>query len=217
MQLIKVTLIFFLSGLLTGDSIPAKWTLKKYQNGIAVYTRMSESSTLKEVRCVNTVHSSLSAIVALLKDADNCPEWIYACSESKILKMISNTEQYQYLVTDVPMPFSDRDIVTDQKITQDPKTKVVTIKSMSMPKYYPVQENRVRVEDFHSQYTLTPLADGNVYVEFELYVDPGGAVPAWLVNMNIVRGPFNTTVAMLDQLKKSKYSSAHLPFIDEKE
>jgi hypothetical protein len=190
------------------------WELKKDENGIKVYTRLSEGSNLKEVRVVNEVHSSLSAIVALLLDTKNYPSWIYACSEAQTLKLVNDKEQYQYTVTDVPWPVSDRDVVSYFKIEQNAPTGIVTMTNSGMADYIPEKSGRVRVQHFQSKYTLTPAEDGIVKVEFELYLDPGGSVPAWLINANIVTAPYNTTVSMSKQLPN--YQTASYSFIKEK-
>lgn len=208
----------FLFALLIAGFIPAQsqpdWTLKKNEDGIVVYTRYMPTSSLKEVRVSNTVKSSLSAIVALLLDTKNYPDWIYACKEERTLKVISNQEQYQYQVTKIPWPFSNRDLSTDLKISQDPATKVVTMASNCNPDFIAPQPACVRIQHFQSTYVLTPLSGGNVQVQFELFVDPGGSIPDWLINDNIVRAPYNTTVGMINQLPK--YQSVKEPFISEK-
>lgn len=190
------------------------WVLKKDENGIKVYTRYSPGSNLKEVRVVNNVNSSLSAIVAILNDTKNYPAWIYACSEAQTLKLVNDRDQYQYSVTNVPWPFSDRDVVTHFKVEQDSVTGIVMVNSTGLPEYIPEKEGRVRVQHFQSNYKLTPLDSGIVKVEFELYVDPGGNIPAWLINANIVLAPYNTSAAMITQLPK--YQSVSYSFIKEK-
>jgi len=202
--------------LFTSYSFPdeKKWELKKKEKGILVYTRLAEGAYVKEVRVVNKVKSTLSAVVGLTLDTPNYPNWIYACSEAKTLKAISDREQYKYQVTKVPWPFSDRDLITDFKIAQNPTTKVVTVNSSVLPNYIPAVDGRVRVEHFHSAYTLTPLPNDSVQVDYELYVDPGGDIPAWLINSNIVMAPFNTTLEMIKQLPK--YQSSSFSFIKEK-
>jgi hypothetical protein len=192
----------------------SEWELKKSESGINVYTRYTPTSQLKEVLVKNTVKSSLSAIVALLLDTKNYPNWIYACKEEKTLKVVSDKEQYQYQVVKIPWPFSNRDLVIDFKISQDSLTKVVTIASTCSPDFTSHQLGCIRVEHFQSTYTLTPVPGGNVQVEFEMFVDPGGSIPDWLINDNIVRAPYNTTVGMIDELPN--YQSSSVPFIKDK-
>ena len=202
------------SSLLNHLAPPDDWVLRKDENGITVYTRLAEGSNIKEVRVVNEVHSSLSALVGLVLDVNNYPKWIYACSEASKLKSINDQEFYEYQVTDVPWPVSDRDVASHFKVAQDAKTKIVTVTNTGEPNYTPEKEGRVRVQHFQSNYIFTPEANGIVKVEFELYVDPGGNVPAWLINSNIVAAPYKTTEAMIKLLPS--YQKSSFPFISEK-
>ena len=211
-----LVLLLFIFFSLTKSSFAdsTDWVLQKNENGITVYTRIAEGTHLKEVRVVNVVESSLSALVALLLDAKNYPNWIYACSEASVLKDINKQEQYQYQVTDVPWPVSDRDVASHFKIEQDSTTNIVSVTNTGQPEYIPSKEDRVRVPHFQSNYKFTPLGNGKVKVEFELYVDPGGSVPDWLINANIVTAPYKTTLALIKQLPK--YQAASFDFIREK-
>ncbi|HEY6978062.1 MAG TPA: START domain-containing protein, partial [Chitinophagaceae bacterium] len=173
-----------------------------------------ENSRLKEVRTVTEVTSSLSAIVALLLDAKNYPNWIYSCSEASTLNVINNHEEYHYQVTHLPWPLSNRDLIWHFNIEQEEITRIVAITNTSEPDYIPGKKNIVRVRRVHSSYRLTPLSGGKVKVEFELFVDPGGNIPAWLINANIIAAPYKTTVAMIKQLPT--YQKALFSFITEK-
>ena len=200
--------LFLIFLLLAPGSDQSGWKLKKYEKGIAVYTRFSDASSLKEVRAVNTVHASLSSIVKLLMDGEGCTKWIYACGESQTVRNVNELDQYQYFLINVPVPFFNRDVATHIVATQDPKTKIVTVHSKGVPDFVSRKKDVVRVEDYHSTYILKPLGNGNILVEFELYVDPGGNIPPWLVNANMVRGPYKTTENMIEMLNTPEYRNA---------
>jgi hypothetical protein len=187
--------------------------LQKNENGIVVYTRDVTDSKLKEVRVVNTVTSSLSGLVALLLDTKNYPQWIYGCSESKTLKVISEKELYNYQVTDVPWPFSDRDVVSDFKVEQDSATKIVTFTKRCIADFLPEKNSMVRIQKIASSYRLIPVGHGSVQVEMQMSIDPGGNIPAWFINYNLVVAPYKTTEAMITQLPQ--YQSATYSFIKE--
>lgn len=189
------------------------WALKKNENGIAVYTRSASGFDLKEIRVVNKVKSSLSGIVALLFDTKNYPAWMAGCKETRILKTISNHELYNYQVTDLPWPVTDRDVVTHFKLEQNAVTGIVTITKTAAPQFIPANEGYVRVRYLQAKYTLTPLSSDSVQIEMELQVDPGGSIPAWLINANIVSAPFKSTEQMIKRLPM--YKSASCSFIKE--
>ncbi len=189
------------------------WVLQKKENGIAVYTRPMKGYNFKEVRVVNKVKSSLTAIVALLLDTKNYPKWQYGCKETSTLKVFSEQEIYNYQITDLPWPLSDRDVVAHFLVTQDPITKVVTFSKTGMENYIPEQEGMVRVLHFQSITYLTPINKDSVQIILEMHLDAGGNIPDWVVNENVVGGPYSSTLELTKRI--SLYNSAKLSFIKE--
>jgi len=206
--------VFWLSFLLS--SFPDNsWDLKKDADGIKVYTRKISTSDFKELRCQFRVEASLSAIVNLLTDVDHFPDWIYKCIEANEIRKVNPVEGYSYQLFDAPWPLDDRDIVTFGKVLQDQKTKVVTVSSVVNTTLFPEKKGIVRIKKFHSKYTLTPSGNGWVEVDYEMGSEPGGIVPAWLVNLVAVKGPFETHKRLIELLEKPEFSKAKLEYIAE--
>jgi hypothetical protein len=191
------------------------WNLKKDENGIAVYSRKTNSSDFKELKSIAYVKTSLNSIVSLLSDWENYTQWVYKCGESKTLKKISSTELIHYQTVVAPWPAENRDFVVNVTFTQDEKTKVVTIKSVCNANYIPHVAHHVRITEFNACWTLIPLKDGTIQVNYQLLVNPGGYVPAWLVNMAAVDGPYETMVHFKEWIIKEKYQKAKNSFIKE--
>jgi ribosome-associated toxin RatA of RatAB toxin-antitoxin module len=214
----KIKLFFFILCLvqsLPGFSQGSGWELKKNENGISVYTRGAEDSDFKELKSVVVLKTSLSSIVALLNDFESYPQWVFRCGKSSTLKRISETEVMHYQTVTAPWPVDNRDFVVDVKLTQDQVTKVVVIKSESKPDYIPEAKDHVRIKKFRASWTLTPLKDGSVEVTYQLLVDPSGYVPAWIINLAVVDGPYETSLHLKDWVKKDKYQKAIVSYIKE--
>jgi ribosome-associated toxin RatA of RatAB toxin-antitoxin module len=191
------------------------WELKKFEQGIYVYTRNTEGTKYKELKAVYQVKTSLSSIVALLNDVDSYPQWIYRCGSSKILKQSSDQELVRYQTVVAPWPVDNRDMIVEVHTRQDEKTGVVYQKVTAAPDYLSEVPDYVRIREFRGFWTLTPLPNGIVNVQYELLVNPAGALPAWIVNMAVVDGPFETSVNMKQWLMKDKYQKANFSFIKE--
>ncbi|MFY9309928.1 MAG: START domain-containing protein [Bacteroidia bacterium] len=189
------------------------WELKKDENGIKVYTKDIPGSDFKEIKTTTSFNASLSSLVALLTDISSHKKWIYRCKESKLIRKVSNSELYYYMETMVPWPASNRDGVLRFKFTQDSITKVVTVSSVNVPDIMPELSGVVRVPKFKASWTFTPKSDGKVEAEYQLNVDPGGSVPAWIINMFAVEGPYESLTNMKKILAENKYESAKFDFI----
>lgn len=211
----KIILFFiftFFSSFYSSDQIHI-WRLEKNENGIKVYSRPMNGFDFREVRVVNKVKSTLAAIVAVIFDTKNYPKWVYGCSGTSTLKFLNDQEFYNYQVTDLPWPLSDRDVVSHFKVSQDPLTLKVTFAKTGMSDYIPDKEGMVRVQHFQSITVLTPLAGDSVQIELEMHLDASGNIPDWVVNENMVAAPYNSTVSMIKQILL--YQTASYSFIKE--
>ena len=211
----KFALLFFILFSSSSYSVNEtyNWRLEKNEIGIKVYSRPMKGFDFREVRVVNKVKSTLAAIVAVILDTKNYPKWVYGCSSTATLKILNDQEIYNYQVTDLPWPLSDRDVVSHFKVTQDPITKVVTFSKTGMADYIPDAEGMVRVQNFQSITVLTPLAGDSVLIELEMHLDASGNIPDWVVNENMVAAPFNSTVSMIKRIPL--YQAAYYYFIKE--
>ena len=192
-----------------------EWNLRKNENGIQVYSRKSETSSIDDLKIISVLPGTLSAVSALVIDANNFPNWIYSCKEGRILEQVSPTEQYQYQLLNAPYPVSDRDVVIHFTIRQDPATKIVYTKSIAVTGHLPVKKDAVRIPLFDGGYELQAMGNSQVKVTYLLKMDPGGSIPDWLVNMMIVTGPYESTFKMKEQVQRPEYKNAKLPFIQE--
>ena len=153
--------------------------------------------------------------MALINDWDSYPQWNYKCGESKTLKKISETELIHYQTTLVPWPAHDQDFIINIKLSQNEKTKVITITSTNLPNYIPPIADRTRITEFNALWTLTPFKDGTVQIIYQFLVKPGGAIPIWLVNMAALYGPYETMCNFKQWIYKDKYQKAKATFIKE--
>ncbi len=191
------------------------WQLKSEKEGIKVYTKFTDNSKYKAVKTECIVPASLSTATAVLMDVTNATEWVYATKTSTLLKTITAAELIYHSEIDVPWPFDNRDFIVRLSAWQDAKTKVVTVQGENKPAYQPENKDVVRVQYSYSKWTLEPVGNGQLKVVFELQTDPGGNIPAWLINMFATKGPFESFKKFKEQLNKTAYTKTIFPFIKE--
>jgi len=109
---------------------------------------------------------------------------------------------------------SDRDFVVRSRLTQNPATKIMRSESWVVEDMLPVKDG---VIPMHLWWEFTPQADGKVAIDYYLKSDPGGFLPAWLVNMAIEQGPMQTIKKFKKELNKPKYKNAKVAYISERE
>ncbi len=220
MNFVKKSLFLFLIQILFVSSISAqensKWSLSKNKNGIKVYTRHTVDSPIKEVMGEMELETSLSSLVAVAKDAKNHYNWVYLNKYAYLLEEPSNFEWYYYNESDAPWPVTNRDVVTHAELTQNPTTYAIRINTNGVPDYLEKKEGIVRILRLVSSWDFIPVKEGIILVRFKLFIDLGGKLPAWAINLAIDTGPFNTMDGMSNEVKREKYKNAKLSFIKEK-
>lgn len=211
MAVLSIFFLFLIAEPAAGD----KWELSLNHPDVKVYTRPVQGSSFVELRGITLIRTSISAVVALLNDVEFNPRWVPRSGGVTILKQVSPKEAYVRGIILAPWPFYDRDTVVHFLLKQDPDTLVVTIEMTSMADYYPLQKGYVRVSRMSGFWKITPMADSMVEVIYQIHADPGGVLPAWLVNRFAVRHLFKTLINMRQAVKKEEYRSVTLPYVTE--
>lgn len=189
------------------------WQLTKNQSGIKVYLREKKGSAFKQYRAVGYVNASISSLVAIMNDTAYLKNWINRTKKAEILKQISATESVNRTVTAAPWPLKDRETIYHTKFSQT-NSGVVTVTSKAWPNYLP-KNSMVRVTKMRALWRFTPMKNGRVKIEHIGHVNPGGSIPAWAANLFVVDIPFKTMKGLITHVKKKRFKSAKIDFIQE--
>lgn len=192
----------------------SSWELKKDKDGISVYTRAVEGSSFAEFKGVVVVNSTLTAFVAMLKDVDSYPNWVNDCVEAKLLSANTKMEQVHYLVSNVPFPLDDRDMIVHLDYNMRSKT-TLEIEISTLPFKVLEKENIVRIKEMKGIWIITQLNETEIQIQYQLHVNPSGSIPSWIANATVVDAPFYTLQNMREQIKNQKYQSKSFDFLNQ--
>ena len=181
------------------------WEMVKEANNTKVYTRKTSESDYEQIRIITEVQAPISEIVNALEDVNYHQEWVYETKETKLLEKRGVGDFEYYALMNMPFPVKDRDIIIGVKRSQDPNSKVVDIKSFALLNRMPEKSKRIRIKTFLSTYKITPLDNGWVEVDYFMAADPGGKLPAWIVNMFTLKGPVATMESLVELIDSDYY------------
>lgn len=203
----NLRLLFFISAMtfFLGMSTPiSSWRLKTQKGDIKVYTRTTPKSTIKEVRITTQIKGELDDLLVLLDDVPSFKNWVYRCTKSELIKTIGPDEYYYYNLTDFPFPLSDRDMIIHSKTWKVPGTNITKTKSeaITTDELYKEQDGIVRIKVLAYTWTFTPLPNGMIDIDYEIFSEPGGALPNWVVNMAVSKGPVETMLRLKKEMAK---------------
>ena len=196
------SILFFLclSTSLFLNPVAEDWELTTEKEGIQVFTRFSETSNFKEVRIKLTIANDMNKLIAFLNDVPKYKSWVYKCIAAEELGREDAQNYTYYVETDMPFPLQNRDLVVKSKSWKDPVTGIVMSKSVAAQDVMPKKNGIVRIPAYESSWRIEPLGPNKTFIDYKVKTDPGGSLPAWIVNMGVTIGPVKTMQALRKEL-----------------
>ncbi len=191
----KFFLIYFISIICTlifSNSLSGQdWKFIKERDGIKIYTRNDENNPVKSYRGEVDLKTTMDKLRLVIGNIKSFDWWDESISQIKVLDYKEEHYIKYYLVYHVQWPFEDRDLCVQSVITNDSVTGVRKVMATPLLDVVPEEHGKVRIKNYWQSWTMTPEADGMIHLTLEGSVDPGGNIPAWLVNMVISDTPLN--------------------------
>jgi START domain len=175
-----------------GGQSQDKWKLRLDEQGIRVFTSELDTIQYRKVRIQMQVNGTIENFKKVFFDVNRHKSWVYKCDVSYLLRRISENELYYYSQLDVPWPASNRDMIVRILWKEDRKTGNVQIEGNGYPQFIPPKKDFVRIPLQIAEWNIRPVSAGKIQVEYQILVDPGGNVPAWILNLFIAKAPYET-------------------------
>jgi len=208
--------LFVLSGIIMAqDSQGDGWELKKEDGDVQVFIRNYKDTKLLEFKAISEVPASLSTLVSVIRDIEDANELFAASKEAKLVKKVNELEWLIWSFIDAPFPCDDRDMVVRMTLSQNEESGVVTIDIASDPDAIPEKKSMVRIPLVDGSITYIPLAKNKTRVVYQNVTDPGGLIPSWIINMGVIKAPFETLQNYRRLSEKEKHQDVRLDFIED--
>lgn len=189
------------------------WVFRKNEEGVTVYSRLKEGDRFIELKVETLVNAPMSQVIEAIVDVDRFPDWVFNCTKSKIIKVVSPAEKIYYSITSVPWPMPDRDMVLKVKAVQDPETHIAECWITTVNNLLDDVPGFERMHDVNITWKLTPIEGKGIQVDYYNRVDPEGDYPDWLLQAFIVSGPYNSLVNFKKMIEDGKFSKTTVPGI----
>jgi hypothetical protein len=181
------------------------WNLRRERKGVVIHTRTPAGSTLKEYRVNADIESPLTDVYSFLTDLERRPEWVVNCMGLEILDTLNGEIRY-HTRFDIPWPVADRDLLVSVTSSLDEKAGRAHLLSVHAGMDHPLEDGVVRMTRYREEVFLERIAAGRTSYRVEGFADPGGEMPAWIVNMFLVDGIYDSVIrtrqAVMEQSEK---------------
>lgn len=178
------------------------WKLSKEKDGIKVYQSPVQNSNYKSIKVDCVLEGTYDKLIKVLNDVSHFKDWVYNNKEGYVLKQIGPEDYYYYTETYLPWPMANRDAIEHLKITRDSLDRFLKITAQSESDYVPEKNGKVRVPHSAINWYVTSTEKNKIRIEYIFQAEPGGNIPAWIVNMFADKGPIESFKKLADILKK---------------
>ncbi|MBN2158578.1 MAG: hypothetical protein JW807_04215 [Spirochaetes bacterium] len=173
------------------------WVQKKDKDGIKVFVRNVEGIEFKEFLGVMTIDVPIEAVDRLMKNVPNQVNWMCDMIESKVIKD-DPVNPIQYNVITAPL-VSNRDVIIQTRVVRSPGKIVRYFHGIKLDSI-PERKGIVRMPKMVGMWIFEALGKNRTRVTYQNLADPGGKLPAGLVNLTVVKQPYVTLRGMRKQL-----------------
>jgi hypothetical protein len=185
-----------------GASAQEKWNLVKEKAGIRVYTKTESGSEYKAFKAEMQASCKIENIIEVIKNMNTVNSWVVNCKGVELLKTEDN-DQYCYIETALPWPFENRDMVYHFQFIEINSEQVRVIVT-GIPEYIQQREGIIRMVKTNGYWLLTSVDAYKTDITYQMHVEPGGLIPAWLANPFIQNVPFSTFKELRNIVQKSE-------------
>ena len=178
------------------------WQLSKDDNNIKVFTRKTDSSAFKSVKVEAVLFGTCEKLAGIILGIEKNIKWVYKTKTLHLIKRFNPNELIYYAETALPWPMRNRDQAIRIMAYPDSINHSLKIITRNEPAAIPETKGIVRVPYFLGVWQVKAISPDKISIEYFLDVDPGGSIPAWISNMFVAKGPYETFMNLAELLKK---------------
>jgi hypothetical protein len=167
------------------------------QDGVTVMERSAPGRALPLLRGEVEIDADPYEIAAVITDVPAQTDWMWQCSESRVLHGGPDGDELVYQRIHARWPATDRDVVfaSGTRVLEPERRVAVRFHSLADPAAPPV-DGLVRMARLDGEFEVSALAPGRSRVRYTLDADPGGMLPASFVRAVVKESPFDTLVGL---------------------
>jgi START domain len=184
-----------LFGILFADTVFAQnsnWTLEKEKDGIKISSRPAEGSSFKDTRVEVDVPGNIDQLATILLDIPGYTNWAYATKKSVLIKDLGPDKLIYYSEVEVPWPATNRFYYAQLELKKNPAEHSMLLVSSNLPDYTPIPKDLVKVPYSRGEWKISTISKKTIHIDYILQLNPGGSLPAWVLNLFSTKGPLET-------------------------
>ncbi len=181
------------------------WTLEKEKDGIKISSRHAVASQFNDIRVELDLSGTVEQLTGILLDVNHYKDWSYATKKSVLIKQLGPGKLIYYTEIEVPWPATNRCFYANFEMKENAATHSAQIISENLPEYGSVSSDLMKVPFTKGVWNITTVSNEKIHVDYVLELNPGGSLPAWVLNLFSAKGPMET----FENIKKKMAALNH--------
>jgi hypothetical protein len=193
MQLLKILLLSILSlGSGRNSYGQENWVPQKENDGVKISSRHSATSSFNDIRVELDLPGNIDQLARILLDIKKYKEWSYATKVSELVKQLGPGKLIYYTEIEVPWPATNRYFYANFDLRQDTTKQTLRLIAVNLPDYGPAPKDLTQVTFSRGTWNVTTISSKSIHVDYTLELNPGGTLPAWVLNLFSTKGPMES-------------------------
>jgi len=163
----KISLIFcIISNVLMAQKILTEWETSIKSESIELQYRwvlIGDTLETREMRSIFKIECPREDIIFNLSDDKRFKSWSVGVTKCKALNKNYNG-WIMYSFFDIPMPFSDKDLIANYELKQKDRTTIIQV--TALPDYLPKKEGVERMKNYSAYWILEEKEWNKTLVKF---------------------------------------------------
>ena len=168
------------------------WIFQKEKDGIKISSRHAVSSQFDDVHVEVDLPGNIEQMKSILLDISHYKDWSYAMKKSLLIKQLGPGELIYYSEIEVPWPATDRYFYANFNLKVDTAGHTIKLISENIPDYLPASRDLLQVTSVRGLWNISTISKKAIHVDYILELNPGGSLPAWVLNLFSTKGPLET-------------------------
>jgi hypothetical protein len=188
-----------------------EWCFVYEADCITVHKRINEDTIFIEFKSTGVLRGEISDYLAVILDTEIMPDWAPQCIEAQNIESINDRETIVYVACNGVWPVADRDYVAKRTVSADSEISTVRINiNLIESPDTPDIKGRVHIPYLHCCWILKRINPSHTHVELRACVDPGGWLPAWLLNWGYRRIPYRYLKELESKIVERSHTATDL-------
>jgi len=189
----------------TDKKDPGQWKEVKNNDGVQSFFRWiyrNDGTPYRERKGEMVITCSFQKAIKVITHTEYTAQWMSGIEECKVIGSYGKNEWYTYTLFRIPWPFSQRDLVSYNKLNSDPDGGNATIEMISKENYIPSKPDISRLTDYSAQWIISGLDEKRIHIAFIAASSAPPAFPRYLQDPVIERMFHNNLVRLKELLER---------------